>query len=223
MTISRHLKPSALEQRPVVHVVDDDSAVRESLCWLLSSVAIDSRAYETADEFLAKWDARAPGCVLLDLRMPGTNGLELQQRLTEAGHTIPIIFLSGHGDVPTAVRALQNGAVEFLTKPFSERVLLERVNAAIERDGRQRRERREREVVIARYSVLTPREREVLHAVLLGKVNREIAETLSISPKTVELHRSNLMKKMHADSLQGLVTMCATIPDCQKLLGVSAA
>jgi two-component system response regulator FixJ len=212
-----------MEQRATVYVVDDDAAMRDSLCWLLSSVSLRAKAYASADEFLADWDPNAPGCLLLDLRMPGLNGLELQERLVRDGHHIPIIFLSGHGDVPTAVRAMQAGAVEFLTKPFSERFLLERVQAALEQDAQQRKQRRQTEVLRARYAVLTPREREVLHLVVAGKVNREIAEELSISPKTVELHRSNLMKKMHADSIPSLVAMCLNIEECRKALGMEAA
>lgn len=212
----------AMEQPSTVYVVDDDAAMRDSLCWLLSSVSLKAKAYASADEFLADWDPSMPGCLLLDLRMPGLNGLELQEKLVKDGREIPIIFLSGHGDVPTAVRAMQSGATEFLTKPFSERFLLERVQAALEQDIKQRRHRRANEVLEARYAVLTPREREVLHLVVAGKVNREIAEDLSISPKTVELHRSNLMKKMHADSVPSLVTMCLSIPECREAVGLDA-
>lgn len=211
-----------MEQRATVYVVDDDAAMRDSLCWLLSSVSLRAKAFASADEFLAEWDPSGPGCLLLDLRMPGLNGLELQERLVRDGHIIPIIFLSGHGDVPTAVRAMQAGAVEFLTKPFSERFLLERVQAALEQDAQQRKQQRQSEVLRARYAVLTPREREVLHLVVAGKVNREIAEELSISPKTVELHRSNLMKKMHAESIPSLVAMCLSIDECRKSLGMDA-
>jgi len=205
-----------MEQPSTVYVVDDDAAMRDSLCWLLSSVSLRAKAYASADDFLADWDPSMPGCLLLDLRMPGLNGLELQERLVKDGHQIPIIFLSGHGDVPTAVRAMQAGATEFLTKPFSERFLLERVQAALEQDAQIRRHRRAAEVLEARYAVLTLREREVLHLVVSGKVNREIAEILCISPKTVELHRSNLMKKMHADSVPNLVAMCLSIDECRE-------
>lgn len=220
--LSDHLpvRNFAMEQRATVYVVDDDAAMRDSLCWLLSSVSLRAKAFASADEFLAEWDPSGPGCLLLDLRMPGLNGLELQERLVRDGHLIPIIFLSGHGDVPTAVRAMQAGAVEFLTKPFSERFLLERVQAALEQDAQQRKQQRQSEVLRARYAVLTPREREVLHLVVAGKVNREIAEELSISPKTVELHRSNLMRKMHADSIPSLVAMCLSIDECRKSLGM---
>jgi two-component system response regulator FixJ len=218
---ARHLyRQKVMEQAATVYIVDDDAAIRDGLSWLLSSVNLRARAYASADEFLADWDPRRPGCLLLDLRMPGTSGLELQEQLVKAGHRIPIIFLSGHGDVPTAVRAMQAGAAEFLTKPFSERFLLERVQAALEQDIKQRRQQRLNEEVTARYSVLTPREREVLHLVVAGKVNREIAAELSISPKTVELHRSNLMKKMHADSVPSLVAMCLTIDECRQSIGV---
>jgi len=212
-----------MEQRATVYVVDDDAAMRDSLCWLLSSVSLRAKAFASADEFLAEWDPSSPGCLLLDLRMPGLNGLELQELLVRDGHQIPIIFLSGHGDVPTAVRAMQAGAIEFLTKPFSERFLLERVQAALEQDALQRKQQRQSEVLRARYAVLTPREREVLHLVVAGRVNREIAEKLSISPKTVELHRSNLMKKMHADSIPSLVAMCLSIDECRVALGMEAS
>lgn len=209
--------------RPIVHVVDDDQAVRDSLCYLLCSVDLDARGYLSAEEFLAQWQPHLPGCLLLDLRMPGINGLELQERLVREGHCLPILFLSGHGDVPTAVRAMQSGAMEFLTKPFSERYLLERVQAAIEQDLKQRRQRRESEVLAARYAVLTPREREVLHAVIVGKTNAEIGQALAISHKTVELHRGNLMKKMHAGSVANLVAMCTAVPACQEVLGRGGA
>lgn len=220
LSVSSAARSYVMEQRATVYVVDDDAAMRDSLCWLLSSVSLKAKAFASADEFLREWDPNAPGCLLLDLRMPGLNGLELQERLVREGHHIPIIFLSGHGDVPTAVRAMQAGAVEFLTKPFSERFLLERVQAALEQDAQQRKQRRQTEVLRARYAVLTPREREVLHLVVAGKVNREIAEILSISQKTVELHRSNLMKKMHADSIPSLVAMCLSIDECRKAMGM---
>ena len=199
-----------------VYVVDDDPAMRDSLSWLLSSVNLKAETFASADDFLARWEPSHPGCLLLDLRMAGMNGLELQERLVERGHEIPIIFISGHGDVPTAVRAMQAGAVEFLTKPFSERFLLERVRVALESDIEARRKRRELETVKARYAVLTPRERQVLTRVITGMVNREVAEDLAISPKTVELHRSNLMKKMHADSVPDLVAMCLMIDELRE-------
>jgi|HigsolmetaAR201D_1030396.scaffolds.fasta_scaffold09673_3 Response regulator len=211
---------SVLDRQPIVYVVDDDAAMRDSLCWLLSSVSLEARAFADADEFLAAWDPAKPGCLLLDLRMPGLNGLELQERLNREGHSIPIIFLSGHGDVPTAVRAMQAGALEFLTKPCSEHLLLERVRAALELSVQQRRRRRQNDVLRARYAVLTPREREVLHLVIKGKTNREMASELSISPKTVELHRSNLMRKMHADSIPSLVAMSLSIPECREALSL---
>jgi len=216
VSASRHV----LERHPVVYVVDDDAAMRDSLCWLFSSVSLEARAFASADEFLAAWDPAKPGCLLLDLRMPGLNGLELQEQLTRDGHSIPTIFLSGHGDVPTAVRAMQAGAVEFLTKPCSEHLLLERVRAALEQSLQQRRRRRQNDVLRARYAVLTPREREVLHLVVSGKTNREMAAELSISPKTVELHRSNLMRKMHADSIPSLVAMSLSIPECREALAL---
>ncbi len=199
-----------------VYVVDDDPAMRDSLSWLLSSVNLKAETFASADDFLARWESSQPGCLLLDLRMAGMNGLELQERLVERGHEIPIIFISGHGDVPTAVRAMQAGAVEFLTKPFSERFLLERVRVALEKDIEARRKRRELETVKARYAVLTPRERQVLTRVITGMVNREVAEDLAISPKTVELHRSNLMKKMHAESVPDLVAMCLMIDELRE-------
>lgn len=207
----------------MVYIVDDDAAVRDSLSWLLSSVSLRSRSYASASEFLAGWTPSMPGCLLLDLRMPGTDGLALQERLVRDGCQIPIIFLSGHGDVPTAVRAMQAGALEFLTKPFSEHFLLQRVQAALERDARQRRQQRDLEVLRARYALLTPRERQVLHAVIGGRVSREIADALAISPKTVELHRANLMRKMRADSVAQLTAVCMQIPECREESGSAEA
>jgi FixJ family two-component response regulator len=204
-----------------VYIVDDDAAIRDSLSWLLESISLPCKAFAGAAEFLAEWDPSVPGCLLLDLRMPGINGLELQEKLSRDGHQIPIIFLSGHGDVPTAVRAMQSGAAEFLTKPFSEHYLLQRVQSALERDLEQRAKRRDMEVLQARYELLTPRERQVLHLVIAGRVNREIAEELSISPKTVELHRSNLMKKMRSDSVAQLTATCMRIEGCRQALGAA--
>lgn len=215
-----------IQSKPVhsvttVYIVDDDDAVRDSLQWLMRSVSLPARAYPTAADFLADWNPAMPGCLVLDLQLPGRSGLELQQELVRAGHRIPILFLSGEADVPTAVRAMHAGAVEFITKPYSERFLLERVQAALERDIEQRRQRREQEVLNARYAVLTPREREVLHRVVAGKVNREVAAELGISTKTVELHRGNLMRKMHADSLASLTADCMRIPECRRALGLA--
>lgn len=194
--------------RPLVHVVDDDAAMRDSLRLLLSSMDIDAACYASAQEFLDIPEAIVqPGCVLLDLRMPQMSGLEVQRMFGERHRHLPVIFLSGHADVDTTVRAMHQGAADFLTKPVNDEVLLEKIHAAIERSKTERAEYNERATLQARLDLLSPREREVFDGVFDGLSNKEIARKLRISHKTVELHRSNMMAKMHADSLAELVRM----------------
>lgn len=192
---------------PIVYVIDDDPAMLDSLACLMQSVAIPVQTFAAADEFFASRDPARAGCLVLDLRMPYESGLEVQERLLATEQPIPVIFVSGHADIPAAVRAMKRGAVEFLTKPFSEEALLSAVRRALQRDREQRRERRDLGYVRARLDSLTAREGQVLEFLVAGASNKETARALGISPKTVELHRANVMRKMDAGSLADLVKM----------------
>lgn len=192
---------------PVVHIVDDDTAVRESLRLLLRSLGYQCLAYASGDEFLAAFDPEQPGCAVLDVRMPGMSGLELQDQLNRRGATVPVIFITGHGDVPMAVEAMQLGAFDFLQKPFREQDLIERIGRALARDRRIRAELAEQRDIRARLEALTPRERDVLELVTQGKPNKIMAAELGVSQRTVEIHRAHLMEKMGAGSLAQLVRM----------------
>ncbi len=189
----------------VVILVDDDSAVRESIRWLLESVSLEVVEYASPQAFLDAPRRDVPTCIVLDVRMPTMSGLDVQERLARSGDSTPIIFITGHADVPSAVRAFKGGAVDFLEKPFSEQMLLDRVHAALRRDSEQRRERSERARWRQRYETLSPREREVLDHVVRGEPNKIIADKLEINIKTVEIHRTRVMRKMEADSLAALV------------------
>ncbi|MFP6610110.1 MAG: response regulator transcription factor [Deltaproteobacteria bacterium] len=190
-----------------VFVVDDDTAMRESLRFLVESVGLDVETFERAEDFLERYDAERPGCLILDVRMPEVSGLELQERLAEYGSGLPIIMVTGYGDVPMAVRAMRNGAVDFIEKPFSDQHLIDRVQEAIARDRLRRTERKGRESVARRVSTLSAREREVLDLVVTGKANKVIAHELGLSPKTVEAHRARLMKKLNVSSVAELVQL----------------
>lgn len=190
---------------PTVFVVDDDPAMRDSLRWLLESVGLSVRTYATAAAFLADRDPGAPGCLILDVRMPGMSGLDLQEELGRRGTDLPTIVVTGHAEVPMAVRAVKAGAIDFIEKPFSDQLLLDRVRQAIEIDRQEREARERREEARRRVGHLTPREREVLDLVVVGKANKEIASALGLSPKTVEVHRARVMEKMEVDSLADLI------------------
>lgn len=192
---------------PLVYIVDDDDAVRESLQRLFESVAITVSTHGSAQGFLDHYDPRCPGCLVLDVRMPGMGGLDLLDRLRERGIELPVIIITGHGDVPAAVRALKSGALDFIQKPFNPQVLLDRVQQAIEQDRAIRRRAAARSDAARRLSKLTAREHEVLELVLAGKANKVIAIDLAISERTVEFHRANIMKKMQARSLPELVNL----------------
>ena len=195
------------EPHAVVFVVDDDETVRKSLGSLLRSAGLNVETFASAQEFLAAPRADAPGCLVLDVRLSGLSGLELQERMAEAGVEIPIVFITGHGDIPMSVRAMKAGAVEFLTKPFPDQDLLDAINQAIERDRDARRRRAESAELRGRYESLTPREREVMELVASGLLNKQVAAELDISEATVKIHRGQVMQKMRADSLSGLVRM----------------
>lgn len=195
------------ERTTTVYVVDDDPGVLDAIQLLLRSVGLPTRGFSSAGGFLDALDPEAPGCLVLDLRMPGMSGRELQKRLLDMGATLPIIFVTAHGDVPTAVEAVKDGAVDFIQKPFPEEKLLEKVNEALELDAVRRREAKGKREVELRVMTLTPREREVMGLVAAGKMNKTIARELGISQRTVEIHRSRVMEKMNAGSVPDLVHM----------------
>ena len=195
------------DKPPTIFVVDDDDAVRTSLRLLLKSVGLPVETFAAAQEFLAAFDAERAGCLVLDIRMPGMSGLELQQRMNDIHAIIPIVFITGHGDVPMAVEAMQHGAVDFIQKPFRDQDLIERINQALEKDGDNRAGLKERDAIRRRIEQLTPREREVLALVTQGKANKVIALDLNVSQRTVEIHRARVMEKMGASSLAHLVRM----------------
>jgi FixJ family two-component response regulator len=199
---------------PTVYVVDDDISVRESLELLIGCVGWRAETFAAARDFLdflGRPGARAPGCLVLDVGLPDLNGLELQQRL--AGHQthLPIIFITGYGDVPTTVKAMKAGAIEFLTKPFSDHVLLGAIEQAIERSRAALDEEAERRALRDEYASLTVREREVMTRVVAGRLNKQVAADLGISEITVKAHRGQVMRKMHADSVADLVRMAARL------------
>ena len=196
-----------MSSEPTVFVVDDDSEVRETLKWLVESVGLKIETFASAQDFLNAYDPARPGCLVTDVRMPGMSGIELQAKLMAEEVTLPIIVVSGYADVPTAVRSMKGGAIDFVEKPFNEQMLLERIQLSILEDARLRQKRSQRDRARSRLNSLTPRERQVMDLVILGRSNKEIARELNISPKTVEVHRSNVMAKMKAQSLAELVTI----------------
>ncbi len=202
-----------------VFVIDDDPAVRESLQWLIESVGLKVETYSNAQEFLDAFDRDRPGCLVLDVRMPGISGLDLQDQLASQQVRIPVIIITGHADVPMAVRAMKAGVVDFIEKPFSDELLLDRIRAALELDARIRLNQSHRTEVEAYFAQLTPREREVMGSVVAGKSNKQIAAELGLSQKTVEVHRAHVMQKMHADSLAELVQMAVTLGVVQQTTG----
>jgi FixJ family two-component response regulator len=191
----------------IVFVVDDDPSMRRALESLLRSVGHEVRLFSSAPEFMQAVRGDVPGCLVLDVRLPGMSGLAFQQELTKAGIALPIIFITGHGDVPMTVRAMKAGAVEFLTKPFDDQVLLDAIHAALERDRARRREDASLATLRARYDELTERERQVMSHVVAGWVNKRIAGELGLSVVTVKVHRGQVMRKMQARSVAELVRM----------------
>jgi FixJ family two-component response regulator len=195
------------ETLPIVFVVDDESAVGVSIKRLLHSVGLEARHFTSASEFLRAKRPDAPGCIVLDVRLPDLSGLDLQQELAKANVDLPVIFVTGHADIPMTVRAMKAGAVEFLTKPFREQELLEAVQRAISRHRQILDQRASMRVLQSRYELLTPREREVVPLVSSGLLNKQVAAELNASEKTIKVHRGQLMQKMEAHSLSDLIRM----------------
>lgn len=188
----------------VVYVIDDDPAVRKSVAFLLDILDVEIISLETGEAFLEAYRPGVPGCLVLDVRMPGMSGLELQDHLRREGIDLPVIFVSGHGDIPMTVRAMRGGALDFLTKPYSDQDLLDRVQMALQQDRQAQQGKRESATLLARYDLLTQREQEVLALIVQGCTNKQVAQSLDISVKTVETHRSRVMDKMRVDSLAEL-------------------
>ena len=197
-------------QAPTVFIVDDDAAIRFAMQALMDSVNLSHEIFSSGDEFLEKMTEQRPGCLVLDIRMPGLGGLELQDELIKRGNTLPIIFITGHGDVPMAVEAMQKGAVDFIQKPFRDQELLDRIREALATDEERREAQQHHAEVAGRLDRLTNREREVFDLVVTGKPNKVIAYELGVSQRTVEIHRARVMEKMQARSLADLVKMHMT-------------
>jgi FixJ family two-component response regulator len=196
---------------PVVYVVDDDAAARAAIQSLLQSVGLRAETFGSAREFLACRREDAPACLVLDVRLPGVSGLDFQRDLAARKVAIPIIFITGHGDIPMSVEAMKAGAIEFLTKPFRGQALLDAIHTAIERDRAARHEQSKEAELRQRLATLTPREREVMHLVISGLLNKQIAAEMRTSERTVKIHRGQVMRKMQAGSLPDLVRMAGTL------------
>ncbi len=192
---------------PTVFIVDDDDEVRDSLEDLVDSVGLKAEIFASAQEFLAAYDPLRAGCLVLDIRMPGMSGLELQEKLGERQAVLPIIFITGHGDIPMAVKAMRRGAVDFIQKPFRDQDLLDRINSALAQGVGRREDMQEQRAIEERIHSLTRRERQVMEMVVEGKANKVIAIDLGLSQRTVEVHRANVMEKMRAKTLADLVRM----------------
>ena len=195
------------EEPPLVFVIDDDASVRAAIADLLHSVGLGVEAFGSTEEFLQSERRDAPGCIVLDVRLPGPSGLEFQRTLDKSDVQLPIIFISGHGDIPMSVRAMKSGAIEFLTKPLPEQELLDAIQTGIARDRARRQEAKAVAELRERFNSLTPREREVLALVVTGRRNKQIADQAKLSEMTVKVHRSQIMRKMRAKSLVDLVRM----------------
>lgn len=213
-------KPQQQNDKPIVFIIDDDQSMRESLSDLFLSMQFEAEAYESASGFMAKYSegtrSGRPGCILLDVRLPGMSGLDFQGQLEKSGVALPVVFMTGFGDIPMTVRAMKAGAVDFLTKPFKEQDVLDAVSSAVQRDAVRRREAAQNQVVADLVQTLTPREREVMNAVVTGKMNKQIAFDLGISEVTVKLHRGNVMRKMDVRSLADLVRKAELLSEMSK-------
>lgn len=198
---------------PTIYVVDDDDSMRQAIALLLRTVGYSPVVFARPSDFLAKYDATLHGCLVLDIRMPEMSGLEVQQKLNRTGALLPVIFITGHGDIPMAVQAMKDGAFDFLTKPFRDQDLLDRVNNALKQDAENRATLEKHADLRHRFESLTAREREVLALVVDGKANKVVAIDLGLSERTVEIHRANVMEKMGARSIAHLVKMHLTLAD----------
>jgi len=196
-----------MTEQQTVFIVDDDEGVREGLCLLLETVNQPCESFSSAIEFLEAYDPHKGGCLLLDIRMPHMTGLDLQQQLNESGYSLPVIFISGHGDIPMAVEAMRRGALDFIRKPFREQELLDRINEALEFDAGRRRQLADRQLLLNKIALLSEREREVFDRVAKGQMNKTIGFDLGISERTVEVHRAQVMKKLGVKTLAELVRM----------------
>lgn len=199
-----------MQKQPIVHIVDDDLAIRDSLSFLMKSVGFVSQSYESAETFLDQAELDRPGCMVVDIRMQGMSGLELQQVLNERGIKLPVIIITGHGDIPMAVEAMKEGAVDFLEKPFDNEVLVTRIRQSLKEATKKQDKESRIAMVKARLAQLTPREVEVMNLLVAGKHNKVIANELNISVRTAEAHRAKVMKKLQADSLSDIVRMALT-------------
>ena len=206
-------KPNEKVAAPTIYVVDDDDGMRRALDILLSTVGYKTAVFSRPAEFLGQFSADAPGCLVLDIRMPEMSGLEVQQRLNRMGSMLPVIFITGHGDVPMAVQAMKEGAFEFIQKPFRDQELLDRINHALKQDAEYRSTAARRSEVMHRLESLTPRERQVMDMIVEGSANKVIAIDLGLSERTVEIHRAKVMEKMGARSVAHLVKMHLTMTD----------
>jgi two-component system response regulator DctR len=196
-----------MKHEPIVFIIDDDPAVLKSMTLLLESVGIPSKTYQRCQDFLAQYDPAVPGCVVVDVRMPEMSGLELQKTLSGRHIDIPIILISGHGDIPMAVEVMKKGAVDFLEKPFREQTLLESINKAFLKDAQLRKLKENKVAFETQCSALTSREREIMNLLIAGKTNKDIARILDISVKTVDFHRVHVLGKMRVDSVLELVKL----------------
>lgn len=199
------MKPDPV--RPVVYVVDDDLGVRQMIARMVRSVGLQERSFTCVRDFLDAFDPQQAGCLVLDVRMPGESGLDLQDQLARMDARLPIVFITGHGDIPMSVRAMKHGAVDFLEKPFHDQALLDAIHAALARDAEARRTESARAEARTRLARLTPRERQVLELVVTGLANKQIAANLGTTEQTVKLHRGRVMSKMRADSVAELVVL----------------
>lgn len=196
---------------PMVYVIDDDASVRRAITRLIRSAGFQVSVFESADEFLHQQPANVPSCLILDIQMPGLTGIDLQEALVTSGHTLPIIFISGYADVPMSVKAMKRGALDFLTKPFTDEELLAAIRKAIELDIQQKKANEEIQDIQNRINTLTPREAEVFSLVITGMLNKQIAAELGTSEKTIKVHRARVMEKMRSGSLAELVQLAERV------------
>ena len=203
-----------LEDDPIVFIVDDDDSVRKALTRLIKSVDLNAEAFASAHDFLKRESHNGPACLILDMRMPGLSGLDLQDELVAAGRTLPIIFISAHGSIPISVRAMKAGAVDFIEKPFEDQTLLDAINQSLKKDRLAKLEQAELREIQQRVDSLTPREREVFAHVVSGELNKQIAFKLGTTERTIKAHRARVMKKMQAKSLADLIRLAERVSPC---------